>query len=229
MLAAEQPAHPGLLRADVLRAPEPVGVPAPQVVAGRQPVGAALVQRAVVDALEGVVARRRCLVDEARDVQHQVAGAEHDPVDEVRRRVAGRVASLRERGEERHRIVERAVLDAHEGFDRQRARLQPQRVAERAVRVRKAEEQRAVLVVGAGGDDLAPGQQHLELEQRVVHEAVAERGRLDAHAGGRAADRDRLQLRHDGGHRAGGERRVDERLVGREPLDVDPAERGVDR
>src|SRR5512144_219250 len=49
--ASERAPHQGVLRADVLRAPEPVGVPAPEVVARGEPVLGALADRAVVDAL----------------------------------------------------------------------------------------------------------------------------------------------------------------------------------
>ena len=55
-----QPADPRVAAApNAPRAPEPVGVPAPQVVVGRQQVGLALLERPVVDLLPGVVAGRR--------------------------------------------------------------------------------------------------------------------------------------------------------------------------
>src|SRR2546430_9851841 len=47
-----------------------------------------------------------------------------------------------------------------------------QRVAERAVRVGEAEEEVAVLVVRRAGDDATVAEQHVELEHRVVHQAV---------------------------------------------------------
>ena len=75
--------------------------------------------------------------------------------------------------------------------------LGAQDVAERAVGVRQRAEQVRVLVIGARRHDRAAGQQHVGLEQAVVHEAVAVAGRLDADADGCAADGDVLQLGRD--------------------------------
>jgi len=66
------------------------------------------------------------------------------------------------------------VLDAHVGLHRHGARGDLERVAERAVGVRKPEEKVAVLVLRRAGDDSAVGEQHVEREQRVVHESIAE-------------------------------------------------------
>ena len=99
------------------------------------------------------------------------------------------------------------MLDLHELADRLRTHRQLQCVAERAVRIGKAEEQVAVLVVARADDDAAVAGQHFQRDGRVVHQSVPERGRLDPDAGHRAADGDRLQLRHDAGHRPMRERR----------------------
>ena len=83
-------------------------------------------------------------------------------------------------------------------------------------------------VVGATQEHPAIAGQHVKLEQRFVHEPVLERRGFDADTGGRAPESDRLQLRHDGRHDARCERLLDDRLVGRHPLRLDPALRGVD-
>ena len=54
---------------------------------------------------------------------------------------------------------------------------------------------------------------------------VPERRRLDADTGDRAAERDRLQLRDHGRHRAAAQRGVDQRLVGDHPFGLDDARR----
>ena len=75
----------------------------------------------------------------------------------------------------------------------------------------------------------AVAEQHLDLERRVVHQAVAVRGGLDAHARQRAAQRDGLQLRHHRGHHAAREARVHQVLVGDHALRVDGARGRVHR
>ena len=107
--------------------------------------------------------------------------------------------------------------------------LGAQDVAERAVGVRQRAEQIGVLVVGARRDDRPPGSSTSASMQPVVHEAVAEAGRLDADADRRAADRDVLELRRDERHEAVRQGMVDDGLVGREPFDLDRAGRGVER
>ena len=58
---------------------------------------------------------------------------------------------------------------------------------------------------------------------------MAERRGLDAHAGHRTAQRDRLQLRHDRGHHPVRERRVGEIDVAHHSLGFDESGGGVDR
>ena len=99
---------------------------------------------------------------------------------------------------------------------------QPQRVAEGAVGIREAEEQVAMLVVGRADHDLAARQQHLDLVQGVVHQAVPERRGLDADPRRRAADGDGLELGHHRRHAAARQGPCDQVLVGRHALDVDP-------
>ncbi len=208
-----------MLGAEVLRTPEPVGIPAPQVAEGAEIVLLALADREVVDVVEGVVAGRPRLVAEAADADDLLARTEHDAVDEIRRRIALR----RQIREEAARVRVVPVLDMHAALDRDRAQPHPQRITERAVGIGETEEQVAVFVVWRAGNDFAGGQQHVELEHRVVHQAVPERCGLDADAGHRPADGDGLQLRHHRRHHPQRQRRCHERLVGRQPLDVDPA------
>ena len=85
-----------------------------------------------------------------------------------------------------------------------------------------------MLVVRRAGDDAAVAGQDVHRDDRVVHEAVPKRRRLDADAGDRAAERDRLELRHDGRHRAGGERRVGQVDERRHALGFDDARARVD-
>ncbi len=168
-LPAEQAPHPGMLRPEVLGAPEPIGVPAPQVVGRAQVVDFGIEQRAVVDALAGVVAGGRRVIDEAAAVEHQRARRERHCIDKVGVALAGRCQGAKEVG----CAVVLQMLDTHERLHRQRALAQPQCVAERAVRVGETVEQVAVLVVRGGEHHVAVGQQHLELEQAVVHQALA--------------------------------------------------------
>src|SRR5215510_15662093 len=77
-VAAVHPPQQRMLRTDVLRAPEPVGVPAPQVVANLEEIAPALADRAVVDALVGIVARVGRGLDEAPAAEIELARREHD-------------------------------------------------------------------------------------------------------------------------------------------------------
>ena len=114
------------------------------------------------------------------------------------------------------------------GLHRHGARRDLEGVAERAVGVRKAEEEVAVLVLRRAADDAAVGEQHVEREQCVMHEPVAKRGRLDADARRGAPQRDRFQLRDHAGHDAVLQRRVHQIGVGRHALGRDARARGVD-
>ena len=103
-----------------------------------------------------------------------------------------------------------------------------QDVTERAVGVRQRAEEIRVFVVGARRDDAAARQQHVGFAQTVVHEAVAKARRLDADADGGAADRDVLELGSHERQETALEAVADDRLVGRETLDVDGACIGVE-
>src|SRR5256885_10028841 len=72
-----------VLREDILGAPEPVGIPAPEVVVDAEIVFALLGDRAVIDFLVRVVARIRRLVDESAQRNKKLALIENSAVDEV--------------------------------------------------------------------------------------------------------------------------------------------------
>jgi hypothetical protein len=120
------------------------------------------------------------------------------------------------------------MLQCHEGLDRRKPGGDRERVAERPVRIRKAVEEVAVLVVGRADDDATVACQHVQRNDGIVDEALAERRRLDAHAGDRAAQRDRFQLRHHGRHCALRQRRVDQVGVADHALGLDDAGRRID-
>ena len=122
-------------------------------------------------------------------------------------------------------VVEAHVAQRDVGADRLELDAQPGGVAERAVGVGEGVEQ---LVAGPGGDHLAGAGEHVHLDDRLVRQAAAEAGGLDAEAGDRAAEGDRAQLRDDERHQAVGQRRVDEVLVGRHAGHVGGAGLGVD-
>src|SRR5207302_11190844 len=82
-LAAVEPAQQRMLRADVFRAPEPVGVPAPEIIADGQIVARAFADRAVVDPFVGVVTGIRRAVDEGPPGEIELAGREDHAVEEV--------------------------------------------------------------------------------------------------------------------------------------------------
>jgi hypothetical protein len=105
---------------------------------------------------------------------------------------------------------------------------QPQGVAEGAVAVGQAAEQVGVRPVGGHVQELARAGEDVHVEHRLVGRAVAEAAALDAEPDHRAAERDRLELRHDERHQSVGERRVDELLVRRHAEHVGGARHRVD-
>ena len=85
-----------------------------------------------------------------------------------------------------------------------------------------------MLVVRSGGDDLAGAGEHVQFDDVVEDQTAAKRRRLDAAAGGRAADRDRLELRNHQRRQTVRQRGRHQVLVGAhsadiggEPVDVD--------
>ncbi len=240
-LLRPEAADPRVLHAERARAPEPVGVPAPQVVADGEAValhgagGTAVLDGAVVDRLlvghTRVVRDGPGLVGPPPQTEVGLVGREDDPVEEIDLLVVvrPRLTDPRQRRLERGEGVEPHVPQFHEPADRFEGDAQPHRVPEGAVGVGEAAEERAFALgaVGAGGDDLAGAGEDVHLEHGLVRQAQAERGGLDAQAGHGAAEGDGLELRHDVGHQAVRQGGVDEVLVGAHPLDVGGAGVGI--
>ena len=222
-----------LLRTERGRAPEPVRVPAPQVVVdGQAIVGRAVVvlDRAVEDLLAGVVADRSGCRGLHAHAEVALVGAEDDPVEVVDGNPieAARLDDAVHRLDEVGDRVEPQVGERDEGLHRFEFDAQAHRVAERPVRVGEGAEQVGVLA-GRCGDHLARSGEDVELQHGLVRHPVAERRRLDAEPGDRAAERDGLQLRHDEGRQPVRQRRGDEVLVGAHAGDVGRARLGVHR
>ena len=85
-----------------------------------------------------------------------------------------------------------------------------------------------MLVLRGAGQNAAVAGEHVHLDDGVVHEPILERRCLDAHAGMRAAERDRLELRHHARHGAMRERGVGQVDKCGHALGLDDARRRVD-
>ena len=202
------------VRTHVPAAPEPVRVPAPQVIPGRQVIVRSPAKAAPVLLHPRVVAHSRAgrkLLDQGRAGQHEIACAEKDTIEIITGRIGAFPGDC---VEVPFRIGETLVTQVHERRDRDQADGEPRRVAEAAIGVRKPEKQVGVLSRGAV-QHAAVGRQHVELDDGLVHETEAERARLDAETGGRAADGDALQFRDDRGRQAQRQGSVDEISVRR--------------
>ena len=198
------------------RAPEPVGVPAPQVVADGQEVLLVPPDRFVVDLLPGVVAAPRRHGAERPDGEVKIVGPERGAVDEIRPVPAEAAlrGDLADRVHAGFRAAEREVADVHERLDGFELDGERQGVAQRPVGVREAAEQVGMLVVVGGADDTAVAGQDLHLGDGFVRHAAAQRGGLDAEPGDRATQGYRLELRHHQRHQLMPERGVAQVLVG---------------
>ncbi len=229
--ARPDPAHHRVLGPEGARAPEPVGVPAPQVVLDGEQVALAVLQRAVEDLLTGVVAgvgrADRALVGPPGQGQVQLAGLERgavETVDALSLPAAG-VGDLLHGAGQRVGVVEADVAQRDVGRHLLEVDDEPRGVAQRAVGVRERVEQ---VVAGVDGDDLAVAGEDVHLAHRLVRQAVAEAGRLDAQAGDGAAEGDGAQLGHHQRDQAVGQRGRDEVLVGAHALDLGGARVRVD-
>ena len=229
VLARPEAADRLVLQAERARAPEPVGVPAPDVVLDREEVLAVLLQRLVVDLLAGVVAQPRCLVAERANGQVQFGAAERYPVEEVRLvpLVAAVTRDCRDRVHAALRVVEAEVPHVHVRFDRHQLDREGERVAKGAVGVREAVVEVAVLVVLGGDEHAAVAGEELHLGHRLMRQPVPDRGRLDAQAGNRPAQGNRLELRHDQRHQAVRQRGVAQVLIRCHPAHDGRPGRGV--
>ena len=228
--ARPQPSDQGFLHSEGPRAPEPVGVPAPQVVADGEEVLLVPPDRLVVDLLAGVVAAPRGHVAERADGEVELVGRERGPVEEIRlvAAVAALGGDLADGLHAGFGAVEREVAQVHVRPDRFELDGEGEGVAERPVGVREATEQVGVLVVVGGDDDAAVAGQDLQLGDGLVRHAVAQRGGLDAEAGDRAAEGDRLELGHHQRHQLVRERGVAEVLVGGHAPDAGRPGDGID-
>ena len=166
-----------MLGADLPGAPEPVGVPAPQVVARGQEVARAFAQRPVgcarSDSRSSPARRRRSALPSTRSSGANATPSKID-VGPARQLEPCRQGGLRAR------LM--AMLDGDEAAHRQRARGDGEGVAERAVGVGEAVE-RARCSLSRAVDDVAVAGQGVERDDHARARAVAERRRLDAHAG----------------------------------------------
>mmetsp|Transcript_30189 Transcript_30189/g.83029 ORF Transcript_30189/g.83029 Transcript_30189/m.83029 type:complete len:254 (+) Transcript_30189:950-1711(+) len=139
-----------------------------------------------------------------------------------------RVARRSERVYELLRRVVPHLVDLDQRLGRLDPHAQPQQVAEAPERVGQRGEEVGIFVARADRDDLARSDEDVRLKQALVHEAMLEGGGFNADANDAAADRDRLELRHDQWHPAVFGRLGHERLEGRRPLDIAPTLVGVD-
>src|SRR5947209_9386001 len=149
-----------MLRENVLRAPEPVGVPAPQVVVYREVVLALSAYGLVVDVFVRVIAGVGRGIGEGSQGDEKLPGIENGAVYEVG---FPRFQSSLQLAEKRVRRIKGQMLKAHKGLHRHGFRLDAQCVAQRAVGVREAEEKIGMLVVGSAGDDAAVAEQDFDL------------------------------------------------------------------
>ncbi len=186
--------------------------------------------RLIVDPLPGVVAEPRRHLAEGADRQVHLVQAERGPVHEVGP-VPAQAAVLRDLRDRRHagvRIFITEMAQVHERRRRLELDGEGERVAERPVGVGEAPVERVMGVPGGGRDHAAVAGEDLHLGHRLVRHSAAQRAGLDAQAGDRAAERDRLQLRHDQRHQAVPQGGVGEVLVGRHAADDRRARRRVD-
>ena len=213
------------LRVQQSRAPEPIGVPPPDVVERREVVALALAYRSIIDVFEGVIAGVRGFVDKSADVEIEFAGAEYDAVDEVHVRAP---APRREVAKEAAGIAVRYVPKLDEFLRPDRLGLDAQGVAESAEGVWKSEKQVAIVIARRANHDVAVGQEDLDFVDRLMCETVAERRGLDAEPRAGSADRDGLELGNDTRQQAVRKRDVDKFSIGSHALDVDCSLRLVD-
>src|SRR5918994_372640 len=163
--AAPPPARPQRTNEAVLgtegpRAPEPVGVPSPEVVQGAEPVAsrgrAVVLEGAVVNCATGVVAGRPRLVRTPSEDEVGLRGGEDDPVDVIDDlTVEG--ALVHHLGQGRHErvdVLEPAVPKPHRAPDRLELDAESGGVAEGAVAVWEAAEQGGMPAAPVGGHEI---------------------------------------------------------------------------
>ena len=89
------------------------------------------------------------------------------------------------------------MVQAHKSGRRNETHFEPERVAEGAIGVGKAEEQIRVLLEGTA-NEAAVRQQDFQFLDRLVDQAKPERRGFDPDAADRAANGDGFELRNDG-------------------------------
>ena len=172
--AATLAAATGCCAPNARAAPEPVGVPAPEIVQDGQPVLATLLDRPVVDSGAGVVGRGWRRAGEGAEHQIRLRGAEPDtrprspprwpPCSPVSTIVA--MAAAQVRG-----VVETQVAQVDVRLHRREFDLEAQRYPERAVAVRKRVEEVGVVVGRRRREHFASAGQDVHLEHRFMRPA----------------------------------------------------------
>src|ERR1035438_4153682 len=130
-----QPPDHRLLHTEGARAPEPVGIPPPQVVPDGEKILLVAPDRFVVDLLAGVIAAPRRDVAERPDREVELIGPEGGPVDEIRP-VAAKTSlrgDLGHRVQARLRGAEREMAQVHERLNRFQFDREREGVAQGAV------------------------------------------------------------------------------------------------
>ena len=152
---------------------------------------------AVVDLPAGVVAGRSRGTRLEAQCQVALVGAEHHAVEVVDRGAvvaAGFDDAVHGRDQVFYR-VEPQVTQRDERFDRLQLDLQPDRIAQCPIGIRKGMEEIGAQVTTCGYHITLTGQD-VHFQHGLVRQAVAERRRLDAQPGDGPSQRDGLQLRH---------------------------------
>ena len=173
-------------------------------------------QRLVEDLVAGVVAGPGGHLAERPHREVELVQAEHGAVHEVGPvpLVTALGPDLRDRLHAGLGVVEAEVPQVHERRHRLQLDRQRQGVAQSPVGVGEPAEQVRVLVVRGGRHHLAVAGQDLHGQDGLVRHAEAQRGGLDAQAGDRAPQGDRLQLGHHERHQSVPQRRVRQVLIG---------------
>src|SRR4051812_45470926 len=122
----------------------------------------------VEDMLKGVVAYKRCFVDESCGTQIHFIRAEHHAIDEVSRRIT----QCKQSPEVRSRITVPRVLQPDEFLYRNRFSAYPQRISKRPIRVRKAKEQGTMFIMRRTQVDISVAGEDVHFEYAVMHQSI---------------------------------------------------------
>src|SRR3954463_531014 len=122
----------------------------------------------VEDMLKGVVAYKRCFVDESCGTQIHFIRAEHHAIDEVHRRIA----QCEQTPEVRSRVAISGVLQADELFYWNGFSAHSQGVAKRPIGVWKTKEQLAMLVMRRTQIDVAVAGEDIHFQDAVMDQSI---------------------------------------------------------